>query len=483
MVIDLKKSDIRLATITPVGSPLDGLVKTDVTLPKPAATVPPKQSAPGSVPASDATPDPTIVDELQLALATALVSRMATSLETGGSTPFDSAVSELVDIYRVRSRRKSQGALTAAEFQRALDVSTSRVLASSTRPKTEQRLDSLIMRAVGEIASISTPDVALLPDTFNTPLLEQTQADLFNFGLQGGDTPLNAKLPLGAPFDPLDGITQNDVKPLFFAVGTNLVSCIEQTFPDKFADEFRISVRSFVAGRTIGPVLYNMNDKEKKFAKAGDNDFNRKADKPNRFEYAMPPIPLGVSPYLVIGFPYEEDKLTDDEVDDTVAKIRKVLSEIEPVLDAIIDAALERALAGVNPGVAVAVALFRRFLESLEIRERISATFFSVLSDFLSTLPGLNNDAFTPFTLSGTISRGLGDQKVQATLTASVGSLDARSASFPKTVLLERPAASSAPETIKTIPNVQVREVPLGAQGRYELTAVIAVRKTKNPPG
>ncbi|MFK7879004.1 hypothetical protein [Roseobacter sp.] len=478
MFIDLKKSDIQQDTITPVKGPLDGLIKTDVTLPPPTATDP--AAKPNSVSVPTPTPERTIIDELQQALATSLAGRTGESLESGGSEPFDIAVGELIDNYRILARRKSQGALTDAEFQRAVDVSTAKIFGGTNRPKTEQQLDSLVMRSIGEIAGNSAPDVALLPDIFNEPLLEQTKADLLNFGLQGGNTSLNAaQLSIG-PFDPFGGVPQIAAQPLFFAIGSNLVSCINETAPVLLNDEFRISVSGIVNGKAIAPKLYNKNDMEKKFKSDNDSDFT--GAKPNRFEYAIEQIPLGVASYLLLGFPYEEDQLTETEVKNTVGAIRKLLEELEPVLDAIIDQALARALAGANPGAAIAIALFRRFLESLEIRELIVSAFFSILSDFLGDLPGVNNDAFTPFTLAGTFSRGVGDQTVQATMTASVGALDANSASFPKTVMLNRPNSSVEKETIKTISNVEVREVPLGARGRYQLTTVIAVRPTVNPP-
>lgn len=76
-----------------------------------------------------------------------------------------------------------------SEFQRALDVSTSRVLASTTRPKTEQRLDSLVMRTVGEIAGIPTPSTGLLTGIFSTPLLDQTQANFWFRAARRGHVP------------------------------------------------------------------------------------------------------------------------------------------------------------------------------------------------------------------------------------------------------------------------------------------------------
>ncbi len=471
MLVDIKKTDVQQGLVTPVDTSAGDALKSDV-IPSPPVAM----DTPAEMP--NAAEKPAVVDELLKYLALSLAGRLGNSIENGGSSAFDEAVKALILQARDLAKNKSQGSLTDDEFQRALDKAAAKFLAGASRPRTQDQLQNALLRAASEIAAISTGDIALLPGSFQDPLLETTKADLFNFGLQGGRSAPNEGPSVVGVQSILEGFQTTPTKPVFIAVGTNLVKCNFETSPTIGDDEFRISVVGSMGGNEIKPVLFNEGDCRKKFMEDGDSLLARD-------EYASAPVLVNAkSTYRLIGTPYEEDRLTSKQVKVIVERIRDVLEAAADVLGPIIDDAIAKITAGVNPALALSITLLRRYLASSEIADDITANFFSILSSFISDLPFADNDLFTPFSLSGVYSRGLGDEIIEATLTASVGALDRDTTGFPKTVRVtfDNPDKKTG-EAIRTISNITVREIPQGARGSYEFTAVVALRdKFQTPP-
>ena len=477
MSINFTKDDIRKLDLTATKAPLEGVLKTDVTLPQPAPAAPDPAPTPDPATMADQPMPRTIVDELLDALALQLVGQVADVVANGGQGLFADSVNSLLDTHRRLARRKSQGTLSDEEFQREVDKAAAKYFRKPSPATRQQRLESLIMTAVGHIAANSSGSVALLPDEFNAPLLDSTAGDLLAFGLSGGvDAPVAATRG-GGLRGGFDGLPPVQVTPLFFAVGSNLVRCINETQPTVGADEFRI----FVTGSVLGPIdpkLYNDNDAIVKFDTDGVSDSRNGT--PRRFEYAMQEMPVGTFGYRVVGMPFEQDQISDKDVRETVEKILVILDQADQALPQNVEALLAPLLGPAGPGTALAISLLRRFLRSGEIRERVLSIFYTVVSSFYNSLPGTRNEAFTPYVLSGTFSRDAQGELAQALLIASVDGNNTRATNLPRAVTLTYDRKNA--ESIKTISNVEVREIPLGERGRYELTAIIAIRTTRMAP-
>lgn len=470
MLQDLKKTDIQQRLVTPAKSLPSEILKTDV-ISQPQVPV----DAPAEMPNPVAKPG--VLDELLKYLALSLAGRLGNSIENGGSEAFDDAIKALLDQARSMAKCKAQGSLSDSEFQRAQDKAAAKFFAGAMRTRTQDQLENALLRAAAEIAAISTEDIALLPEEFLEPLHELTKADLFNFGLQGGvSVPLEDPSVVGGQ-SILDGIQPTPTTPVFIAVGTNLVKCNFETSPTGGDDEFRISVVGSMGGNDITPVLFNDRDCRKKFMDDGDSLLGRD-------EYARAPVLVNAkSTYRLVGTPYEEDRLSKKEVKELVDKLRDVLEGAGDVLGPLIDEAITKISAGVNPVLALSIILLRRYLASSEIVDDITSKFFAILSSFVSDLPFADNDLFTPFSLSGVYSRGFGDETIEATLTASVGALDQNTAGFPATVRVKfNDPNKRNGEAIKTIGNVTVRELPIGARGSYEFTAIVVLRDKFQKP-